>query len=100
MILTFDIGNTNIKVAIFNDGEILQEWRLNKDTNRTGDEYFSIIRTLFREEKIKSEEIQKTVLSSVVPALIGPFVNVTMRLTNKKPLIISGAESNISCFIL
>ena len=55
MILTFDIGNTNIKVAIFKDGEILQEWRLNKDTNRTGDEYFSIIRTLFREEKIKSE---------------------------------------------
>lgn len=88
MILTFDIGNTNIKVAIFKDGEILQEWRLNKDTNRTGDEYFSIIRTLFREEKIKSEEIRKTVLSSVVPALIGPFVNVTMRLTNNKPLII------------
>ena len=28
MILTLDIGNTNIKTALFDDGEMVNYWRL------------------------------------------------------------------------
>ncbi len=89
VILAFDIGNTNIKAAICENDTIIQEWRINSDSKRTGDEYFSILRTLFREEGIHVEQIEKTVLSSVVPSLIGPFIIVTQKLTGVKPLIIS-----------
>ena len=47
MLLTFDIGNTNIKVALFESDTLLQQWRLTTDANH-GDEYFAIISTLFR----------------------------------------------------
>jgi len=88
MNLIFDIGNTNIKTAIFEKDKLLQVWRISTDIKRTGDEYFSILRPLFRDADIESSKIEKIVLSSVVPALIGPFVNVAQHINNKKPLII------------
>lgn len=78
MILVFDIGNTNIKTAVFDnektDGEsvLLHVWRISTDIRRTGDEYFSILSPLFRDAKIDCQTIEDIVLSSVVPALIGP----------------------------
>ena len=88
MILVFDIGNTNIKAAVFDDDKLLHVWRISTDIRRTGDEYFSILSFLFRDAKIDSLQIEDVVLSSVVPALIGPFVIVSQKLTEKKPLII------------
>jgi len=86
--LCFDIGNTNIKTALF-DGDILtHEWRISTDSKRTGDEYYSIIRTLTRDALVPLQDIDSAVVSSVVPALIGPFVIVTQHLIGKKPLII------------
>ena len=38
MILTFDIGNTNIKCALFEDNKITNTWRISTDSKRTGDE--------------------------------------------------------------
>lgn len=88
MILVFDIGNTNIKTAIFKDNSLIKTWRISTDLKRTGDEYFSILRSLFYDVKIEFSSISKTVISSVVPALIGPFVIVSTSITGKKPLII------------
>lgn len=88
MILTFDIGNTNIKIALCEKEKILNVWRISKDSKRTGDEYFSILRPLLKEEGIDSAKIKDTILSTVVPALLGPFVNVSKRLIGKKPFII------------
>ena len=70
MTLIFDIGNTNIKAALFDGDKLLQEWRISTDLKRTGDEYFSLLRPLFRDANIDFASIQKVVLSSVVPALI------------------------------
>ena len=88
MTLIFDIGNTNIKTALFDGDKLLQEWRISTDLKRTGDEYFSLLRPLFRDADIDFAGIQKVVLSSVVPALIGPFVIVSQHISGKKPLII------------
>ena len=88
MVLVFDIGNTNIKTAVFENDKLLYEWRVSTDLRRTGDEYFSILRSLFNDAKISFADIEQVVLSSVVPALIGPFVIVSQHFSGKKPLII------------
>ena len=88
MTLIFDIGNTNIKTAIFDGDKLIQEWRISTDLKRTGDEYFSLLRPLFRDAQIEFSAIEKVVLSTVVPALIGPFVIVAQHITSKKPLIV------------
>jgi len=89
LLLAFDIGNTNIKTALFDGEEIRQEWRLSTDITRTGDEYFSMLSSLFHHAEVDVSLIKSSVLSSVVPPLIGPFITVTQRLTGKKPLIVS-----------
>ena len=88
MTLIFDIGNTNIKSALFDGEKLLYTWRISTDLKRTGDEYFSLLRPLFRDAEIDFTEIKKVVLSTVVPALIGPFVIVAQHINHKKPLII------------
>lgn len=89
MLLIFDIGNTNVKVAVFESDKLLQQWRISTDKNRTGDEYFAIINILFKDYNLDVKQISNVVISSVVPQLIGAFVIVTQRFLNKEPLIIA-----------
>ncbi|MBO7141677.1 MAG: type III pantothenate kinase, partial [Bacteroidales bacterium] len=91
MLLTFDIGNTNIKAAVFDQDKVVEQWRISTDTKRTGDEYFALLRTLFKDFGLNASQIENVVVSSVVPQLIGAFVIVSQRLINKKPLIV-GAD--------
>ena len=88
MILAFDIGNTNIKAALIDGETIAHQWRLSTDPKRTGDEYFSALRPLFIDAGIDFSGIDDAVISSVVPALIGPFIIVTQHFCKKKPLVI------------
>lgn len=88
MILAFDIGNTNIKAALIDGETITHQWRLSTDPKRTGDEYFSALRPLFIDAGIDFSGIDDAVISSVVPALIGPFIIVTQHFCKKKPLVI------------
>lgn len=88
MILAFDIGNTNIKAALIDGETIIHQWRLSTDPKRTGDEYFSALRPLFIDAGIDFSGIDDAVISSVVPALIGPFIIVTQHFCKKKPLVI------------
>ena len=39
MLLAFDIGNTNIKTGLFENGQLRYSWRLTTDLRRTSDEY-------------------------------------------------------------
>ena len=39
MILTLDIGNTNIKCALFEDDTLKKAWRMATDRHKTHDEY-------------------------------------------------------------
>lgn len=89
MLLTIDIGNTNIVVALFDKGVILSTWRLFTDTRRTGDEYSIILSSLLRDDGVEMDGIDFCVVSSVVPVLIGPFVSLIEKKTGKKPVIIN-----------
>jgi len=39
MILTFDIGNTNIVIGLFEGEKITHKWRLISDTKKNVDDY-------------------------------------------------------------
>jgi len=94
MLLAVDIGNTNIVAAIFDGEKIIHEWRIATDVKRTGDEYTSILLTLFRDANVTVKNFNKSIISSVVPDLIGPFVTVLTHVCGKKPIVISPAIYN------
>lgn len=91
MLLAIDIGNTNIVAALFQDDEVIYEWRMHSDPNRTADEYSSILTSLFRDHGVTIAAIDSAVLSTVVPLLLGPFIRLVENMIGKKPIIVSPA---------
>jgi len=73
MLLAIDIGNTNIVFGVYDKEEWLNHWRIQTDPLKTADEYEVIFRSLLTAGKICRTEINKIILSSVVPSLVYPF---------------------------
>lgn len=75
MLLTLDIGNTNILVGLFDGSSLTAHWRLTTDRNRTGDELRLDIRSLLKEADVDGTRIRGVAVSSVVPSLNQPLIN-------------------------
>ena len=69
MILTLDIGNTNIKTALFDGMELVQYWRVSTNRNMSSDEYGILLMNLFSHNHIKPEQVEGIMMSSVVPQI-------------------------------
>ena len=69
MILTMDIGNTNIKAALFEGEVLVRYWRISTDTSRTSDEYGIVLADLFRHNALPMEAVEGIMISSVVPTI-------------------------------
>jgi hypothetical protein len=68
MILCINIGNTNIRIGIY-DEKIILKFDISSDTNRTSDEYSLIIDHLLTLNGLSKNKINGCVISSVVPLL-------------------------------
>jgi len=88
MILTIDIGNTNVVFGVADQNEWKKIWRIQTDRSKTADEYEVIFRSLFASSKVSCAEISRTVLSSVVPSLIRPFREMLDHLFGCSPLLV------------
>lgn len=60
MILTIDIGNTNIVFGIAAKNEWVKIWRIQTDKFKTADEYEVIFRSLFESSKISFSGVYRT----------------------------------------
>lgn len=69
MILTLDIGNTNMKTALFEDMEMVKYWRLSTNRNRTSDEYGMSLMNLLNHHGIDPKAVEGIMMSSVVPQI-------------------------------
>ena len=55
MLLTIDIGNTNITLGVFDGDVLVHSWRLSTDITRTEDELGIFIKNLLREANIEDK---------------------------------------------
>src|SRR5687768_15767490 len=69
MLLVIDAGNTNITLGVFQGADLLVQWRLSTEHQRTADEYGVQARKLFELAAIDFKQIEAIVIASVVPAL-------------------------------
>ena len=88
MLLVFDVGNTNMVLGIYKDNELIKDWRINTDKEKTSDEYGILISSLFKYEDIEMSEIKDVIISSVVPNVMHSLENFCIKYCNKQPLIV------------
>jgi len=69
MILTLDIGNTNIKTALFDGMELCKYWRISTDRNRSSDELGILLMNLLTYNNFDPKKIEGIMMSSVVPQI-------------------------------
>ena len=69
MIICIDIGNTNIKYAVYEKDDLKVSFRVSTDFKRTSDEYGEQIIGMLDIKGIKAKDITGGIVSSVVPSL-------------------------------
>ena len=89
MTVAVDIGNTNIVVAALDGGRWTKPFRVFTDTKKTGDEYYVIFLSLFHESGIEKENVDKVIISSVVPFLTRSIEKIMHRLFGLNPIMVT-----------
>jgi len=69
MLLVIDAGNTNVTLGLFRGVDLVAQWRLTTDHDRSSEEYGAQARNLFELAGIDLEEVEAVAIASVVPAL-------------------------------
>lgn len=88
MLLAIDIGNTNIKLGVFEDDKLEAVWNLATDIHHTSDEYGGVVLNLMEREKVLTSKIAGVVLCGVVPPLQHTFVEMCKKYLNTKSLVV------------
>lgn len=89
MILLADIGNSNIVLAIVENDNIFETFRIKTNTNKTSDEYYVSIKTI-----VKDYDINDVIISSVVPVITSALKKVFVKLYKKEPIILGPGIKN------
>ena len=74
MVLTADIGNTNITIGIYEQEKIVYTARLHTNRKKTADEYAVDLYAMSRLNHFVAADIDGAIISSVVPETTGAFV--------------------------
>jgi type III pantothenate kinase len=88
MLLVMDVGNTNVVIGIFKGDQLIHQWRIATDRNKTEDEYGTLIKMFLRDEDISVEEIEAVIISSVVPPLNFALERMVKKYFKLKPMIV------------
>jgi type III pantothenate kinase len=69
MLFVIDVGNTNIVLGLYEGEQLLKDWRIRTQPNTTEDEFCALATSLFAGGGVNTRQIEKTVISCVVPPM-------------------------------
>ncbi len=88
MLLCADVGNTNIKFAIYDGKEMLMKLRLSTVRKKTDDDYAVDLYTIFKVKNVDVNMIDSSIISSVVPNVTIPLKNAIKTVCNVDSLVV------------
>ena len=88
MILTIDIGNSNIVLGGVDGSEICFEARLRTDATKTSDEYCIDLKMILEVYGVSAENIEGSIIASVVPQVLNSMQTAVKKLTGKAALVV------------
>jgi type III pantothenate kinase len=96
MLLTIDIGNTNIVLGVFEGEELRATWRMATGINQMADEYAALLLNLLHHQSLDTSDIKEVALCSVVPPLTTTFVDLSQRYFYTTPLVVgAGVKTGV-----
>ena len=83
MLLTLDIGNTEITLGLFAGGDLEAHWRMTTNPDRTPDEWGSAVGAFLVQAGHSPNEVRAVCLASVAPAVTQSVVEGIARSTGR-----------------
>ena len=88
MFFAIDVGNTNIKVGIFDGKNLITTFRMNSQIVHTTDEYGLMLKQIPEVQGIDISQIEGAIISSVVPKVMESLHNAIVKYFGIKPIIV------------
>ena len=88
MILTIDIGNSNIVLGGVQGSNIVFEARLRTEVTKTSDQYCVDLKILMEVNGVSNQDVEGTVIASVVPQVLNSMRTAIQKLTGKVPMVV------------
>lgn len=96
MLLTVDVGNTNITLGLFQGNEVFVTFRITTQAARTSDEYGSMIAEMLVRKGIKVKEIEDVIIASVVPKVMYSLNSGIIKYFGIQPIVVGvGTKTGI-----
>lgn len=96
MLLTVDVGNTNISCGVIEDGKVLSTFRATTQIRRTPDELASVLKDAMEIRGYHKNDIYNVIISSVVPNINDDLKQAIETLIGVEPLFIGpGVKTGI-----
>lgn len=89
MLLTVDIGNTNITIGVFKEDNLLFTSRLATDRKRTADQYAVELLNVFTLHNAEITDFSGAIISSVVPEVTDALKSAVITVTGRTPQILN-----------
>ena len=89
MILSVDMGNSNIKIGVAKDPDNIIEERVTTSYNKSSLEYATDIMSVLGFHEISKADFEGAIISSVVPPLTGIFSSAVRKVLGFEPMIVS-----------
>ena len=87
-ILVIDVGNTNITFGVYEKETLVTTFRMMAKQSRTSDEYGISLRELLRENSVGTDDIEGTIIASVVPNVMHSLTGAIVRYLGHTPMIV------------
>ena len=88
MLLVIDVGNTNIKLGVYDKDVLVHSWRLSVKVIRTADEIGILFSGLFGSKNITLKSFDGVIMSSVQPSLNYTIEHACEYYLGKKPIMV------------
>lgn len=96
MLLCIDIGNTNTVIGVYEDNNLLIDFRIESNLSQTADEYGVKLLDMFKYNNLDYHKVDGVIISSVVPNLDSTFEKMIFKYFNNNAIFVGpGIKSGI-----
>jgi type III pantothenate kinase len=88
MLLALDIGNSNIKFGVHDGARWTYFWPVETVRERMPDEYAVLLRSFLAEAGLSAADLERAIVSSVVPQLTVGMLDMLERQIGRRPLLL------------
>ena len=88
MLVVIDVGNTHTVLGLYQDDQLLDNWRISTSTERTRDEYIILLQEFLRSLDADRREVSGMMISCVVPPILNELLGLASKYFHFRPLVV------------